>query len=359
MIDQNDQQRLIPSKDHSSMRLVVADAVGSKLAVVDPESGQVESVRDIPGHAIRAMRLHPTRPRLLLTHQMLSRSAQTTFDDVHWGNLMVNCLRSLDLADILEPKADLLKKSSLDFLGGPDHGAGDPSGFVFKPNGSVVVAISGTDELIDDDGTHLYARRLKVGNGPTAVAASTAGDQAFVVNSLEDSITIIKLNSLTAMATISLGPRPEESSVDRGERLFRSARLSHDNWISCSSCHVDGHSNGLFNDNLTDGSIGTAKRVLSLRGVADTAALCLEWPLPDIDRIKSGIPWNQQCTGDPLSDEQKSDLEAVSSGFIITERRRWAPMMNLPSSGEKRCLRNWIVAAAMLLRHSHPRRSSM
>lgn len=308
VVDPSDQQRLIPTKPQTSLRLVVADAFGSKVAVVDPDSGQIDSVRIIPGHSIRAMRLHPTRPRLFLTHQMLSRSAQTTFDDVHWGNLMVNCLRSLDLADVLDPKADLLKKSSLDFLGRPEQGAGDPWGFDFKPNGSVVVAISGTDELIDDDGTHLYPRRLKVGNGPTAVATGVAGDRVFVVNSLEDSITIVKLNSLTAVATISLGPRPEESAADRGERLFRSARLSHDNWISCSSCHVDGHSNGLFNDNQTDGTIGTAKRVLSLRGVADTAPYAWNGRFQTLaQQIKHSV--QSTMHGDPLSDEQMSDLE--------------------------------------------------
>lgn len=309
VVDVRDQQKRIPSRSELSLKLVVADAFGSKLAVVDPESGQIASVREIPAHAIRAMQLHPTRPRLLLTHQMLSRSAQTSFDDVHWGNLMVNCLRSLDLTDVLEPKSDLLNKGNLDFLGAPERGAADPNGFAFKPNGSVVVAISGTDELIDDDGTHLYPRRVKVENGPTAMVAESAGDHAFVVNTLSDSITVFKLKQPAIVATISLGPRPEETAIDRGERLFKSGRLSHDNWLSCSSCHVDGHSNGLFNDNQTDGTIGTAKRVLSLRGVADTAPYAWNGRFATLaEQIENSV--HSTMHGEPLTDEQTSELEA-------------------------------------------------
>ena len=52
--------------------------------------------------------------------------------------------------------------------------------------------------------------------------------------------------------------------------LFHDARLSHDGWFSCHSCHTDGHTNGLLADTLGDGSYGTPKRVPSLRGVKDT-----------------------------------------------------------------------------------------
>jgi cytochrome c peroxidase len=71
-------------------------------------------------------------------------------------------------------------------------------------------------------------------------------------------------------AIIPLGPRPELGLVDRGERLFYDAKLSHDSWLSCHSCHTDGHTNGQLSDTLGDGSYGAPKRVPSLRGVAST-----------------------------------------------------------------------------------------
>jgi len=71
--------------------------------------------------------------------------------------------------------------------------------------------------------------------------------------------------------TISLGEQPELSLVQRGERLFFNATLSHDSWMSCHSCHTDGHTNGLLNDNFSDASFGAPKRVLTLLGSANTA----------------------------------------------------------------------------------------
>ena len=41
-------------------------------------------------------------------------------------------------------------------------------------------------------------------------------------------------------------PGTDLGPVDRGERLFADARLSHDGWMSCQSCHTDGQSNGLL-----------------------------------------------------------------------------------------------------------------
>ena len=323
-------------------KLIVADAFGSKLAVVDPvgwassPSGTsaserdpetkrgragspsyrktnacdetIVSVRDLPAHGIRQLRLHPTKPRLVLTHQMLSRMAHTTFDDVHWGGLMVNCLRSLPLADVLDPKCDPLKGSDLEYLGGPERGAGDPAGFVMRPDGVIAVALSGTNELVLDDGNHLFAKRLKMEERPTAVAISPDGLHAYVVNTLSDSVTVVHLARRGIVGTISLGPTPKLTSADRGERLFHNARLSHDNWFSCASCHVDGHTNGQLNDNFTDGSFGTAKRVLSLRGVADTAPYAWSGRFETLaDQIKHSIKSTMQ--GEALTDEQTSDLE--------------------------------------------------
>jgi YVTN family beta-propeller protein len=293
----------------SAKKLIVADAFGSKLAVVDPDSGVVDSVRELPAHAIRQLRLHPTKPRLMMSHQMLSRLAHTTLDDVHWGGLMVNCLRSLPLADVLNPKADLLKQSQLDYLGGPEQGAGDPAGFVITPTGLIAVALSGTDEVAVDDGNHIYAKRIKTGSRPTAMALNTSGSRAFVVNTLSDSVTIIDIEHRTALGTISLGATPELTAEDRGERLFHSASLSHDRWLSCASCHVDGHSNGLFNDNFTDESFGTAKRVLSLRGVGETAPYAWSGRFTTLaEQIQHSVKSTMQ--GDEISAEQTADLEA-------------------------------------------------
>ena len=294
-------------------KLVVADAFGARLAVVDLPSGDVESVRELPAHGIRGLRQHPSKSRLLMTHQMLSKLAHTTLDDVHWGGLMVNCLRSLPIEDVLSPQADPIKTGRLDYLGGPEQGAGDPAGIVISPDGIVAIALSGTNEVAFDDGNLLYAKRVTVGERPTAMALAPDGRRAYVVNTLSDSVSVLDMSTRGLVETISLGPQPAVTAADRGERLFYSARLSHDRWLSCASCHVDGHTNGQLNDNFTDGTFGTAKRVLSLRGAAESAPYAWSGRFPQLaDQIRHSIASTMQ--GEELPEDQLKDLEA----YVLT-----------------------------------------
>ena len=304
-----DQTAKIPSLKNPRLKLLVADAFGSRLAVIDPELGQVDSVREIPAHARRGLHLHPKQSQLVISHQVLSRLAQSTFDDVHWGSLMTNVLRTVELSDVLDPTADLLKHSVLQYLGGPDRGTGDPAGFVTNLNGLTGLALSGTDELLLLDENNVYGGRVKTESYPTAIAIGPDEKHAFVLNTLSDSVSIIQLAGPILVGTISLGPHPDLTPVDRGERLFHNARLSHDGWFSCSSCHVQGHTNGLLNDNMTDGTFGTAKRVLTLRGVAETAPYSWTGRFTTLsDQIAHSVKSTMQ--GNPLTDDETSDLEA-------------------------------------------------
>jgi cytochrome c peroxidase len=99
--------------------------------------------------------------------------------------------------------------------------------------------------------------------------------------------------------------RPEE----RGEVLFYDARLSLDGWFSCHSCHTDGHSNGRLNDNLSDGSLGTPKRVLSLLGTKDTEPWAWNGKMPDLEsQIRQSVKSTMQ--GRAPTAEQVRDLTA-------------------------------------------------
>ena len=85
---------IISSGDGS--KLVVADAFGGGLAVVDARRHVIELVRSIPAHNIRGMAFSPGGESLVIAHQYLNHLAQTTFDDVHWGSLIRNHLRSFE-----------------------------------------------------------------------------------------------------------------------------------------------------------------------------------------------------------------------------------------------------------------------
>lgn len=271
-------------------RLIAADAFGGRLAVIDPVQMKLLHVRSFPSHNIRGLATSPDGHMLLVAHQMLNELAHTTNNDVHWGLLMSNDLRWLQLDSVLSPDADLYTGAHMHPLGSAGNATGDPSGLAVAPNGTVVVTLGGIDELAVGMENDFSLQRVAVGRRPTGVTISRDGQRAFVANTFADSITIVDLKDRKSTREISLGPQPELSLVDRGELLFYDARLSHDGWMSCHSCHTDGHTNGLLNDNFSDESFGSAKRVLALGGVGDTAPFAWNAKVATLeDQIRNSV----------------------------------------------------------------------
>src|SRR5207248_10565931 len=122
-------------------------------------------------------------------------------------------------------------------------------------------------------------------------------------------ISVVDLRIPKVVAEVSLGASAVLQAHERGEMLFFDARLSFDAWYSCHSCHSDGHSNGRLNDNFTDGSFGTPKRVLSLLGVKDTGPLAWNGKMADLEaQVRTSVTSTMQ--GPAPSVEQVRDLTA-------------------------------------------------
>jgi YVTN family beta-propeller protein len=292
-------------------KIVVADAFGGRLAVVDTKGRMIESVRNLPVHNIRGLAFAPDGQTLLIAHQVLSRLAHADFDDVHWGLLVRNHLRTLRTDALVRrgPDATLLDGSRLYDLGDVGYAAGDPSGLAFDIRGNLAVTLAGVDEVAITANAGQAPRRTVVGGRPSAVAPSPDGSVFYVANTLDDTVSVVATASGQQLATISLGPRPELSAAGRGERHFYSAKLSHDGWMSCHSCHTDGHTNNLVSDTLGDGSFGAPKRVPSLLGVGLTGPWT--W-IGSIDRLEDQVRKSITTTmrGPKPSDDQVADLTA-------------------------------------------------
>jgi DNA-binding beta-propeller fold protein YncE len=266
-----------------SSKLVVADAFGGRIAVVDAAEGRLESLQPIPAHNIRGLCLSSDGKRLLIAHQILNPLGTSSFDDIHWGNLITNNLREITVADLLRPDTDLLRSSRLNHLGEVGHGAADPGAVVTTSTGRVLIALAGVDEVALRAELTVPWQRLAVGKRPAAMVLSPDQHWAYVANMLSDSVSIVDCLAGKTVDEVSLGPSPELTATDRGEILFHSGRMAHDGWLSCQSCHPEGHTTGLLNDNLTDGSFGTPKRILSLRGVGDTGPYAWNGGKPDLE----------------------------------------------------------------------------
>jgi len=296
--------------------VVVADAFGGRLAVVDTRLRSLQSVRSLPAHNIRGLALAPDGQTLAVAHQVLSRLATTSFDDVHWGALLSNHLRLLRTDALLVPDADAspLRGSRLIDLGGAEHGAGDPGGLALSARGELIVSLSGVGEVAVGPAVDRPGRRVAVGRRPTAVLPAQQGSTAFVADTLDDTVAVIDVTSGVLLRTIPLGPRPELNAAERGERLFYDARLSHDGWLSCNSCHTDGHTNGGLADTLGDGSYGAPKLVPSLLGVGGTGPW--GW-LGNFERLEDQVRQSIETTmrGKPPTDDQVADLSAYLRAF--------------------------------------------
>ncbi|HTU18196.1 MAG TPA: cytochrome c peroxidase [Gemmataceae bacterium] len=253
-----------------SSQVVVADAFGGHLALVDAVNGRLIAAHKITGHNLRGLAVSADGQRLLIAHQILNEQAPVLEESIWRGLLMTNVVSSIPLGALQKSEENLDKARGVISLKGYGQGAGDPAGVTVLDREQFAVALAGVNEvaLVGAEGDRV--RRVLVGQRPTAVVAGARGQRVVVLNTFDDSLSVLDAKRGLVHCTITLGSQPVLSSADRGELLFFDARLSRDAWFSCHSCHTDGHTNGLLADTLGDGSHGTPKRTLTLRGTALT-----------------------------------------------------------------------------------------
>lgn len=294
----------------AQQKLIVADSFKGQLAVLDPQTHALETVRQFPGHNIRGLGVSPNGQMLLVAHQMLNELAHTIRNDVHWGLLMSNDLRWLKIDSILGGGRETYFGSHMHPLGEPGQGGGDPGGMDVAADGTVIVTMGGAGQVSFGKEADFSLNRINVGQRPVAVRLAPDGKNAWVVDQFGDSLIRVNLNLKEAAETIPLGPTPELSLAQQGEVLFYNSRLAHDRWMSCHSCHSDGHANGQMNDNFSDKSFGAPKRVLSLLSQKDTAPYAWNGQAPDLfQQIRSSLE-NTMQRNDDIPD---GDLKALAA----------------------------------------------
>jgi sugar lactone lactonase YvrE len=288
-------------------RLVVADSFGGHLAIIDADQWKVERVRTFPGHNVRALAITPEGDRIVMAHQMLNEHAHSLASDIQWGIVIQNDLRWLPLKNLLDSETVLYAGGHVHPLGSPGHGGADPSALALGGDRRVAVTLGGFNKVMIGREGDLSLRPIRVGQHPTAVVLNREGTRAYVANTFSDSITEIDMNAWRALREIKLGPTPELSLVEKGELVFYTARYSHQGWMSCHSCHSDGHTNMERNDNLSDGGFGAPKQVLTLLGRADTAPFAWNAGVPDLaSQVENSIRKTMQTDVNPSPEDVES-----------------------------------------------------
>lgn len=271
-------QLMLPGSSH----VVVADAFGGSLAVVDYKQRKIVATYEIAGHNLRGLALSPDGKELLISHQMLDQKLPITERVITRGELVQNVVRRIPLAQVIDAKS-LSRNAGVTMRldDGWIHGAADPAGLVpFDKNG-LAVSLAGSNMLVVMASDHIIEKRINVGTRPLVALRAPRGGDVAVVNMLSDSVSLVDPTGDKIQREIPLGPVPKLSARDRGEILFFDGAQSVHGWLSCHSCHVDGHTNGLLADTSGDNSFGAPKRTPTLLGVSRTGSWAWNGEVPD------------------------------------------------------------------------------
>lgn len=132
-----------------------------------------------------------------------------------------------------------------------------------------------TDEDLKRFANHLglssefVLARIETGANPKGLTISADGKFVYVVERMEDRISVIDTEKSQIINTIDLGGPSRISYTRRGGQLFSNAGHTFHNQYSCYTCHPDGHEDGLTYD-LT-GSGRNLANVQTLRDLNGTA----------------------------------------------------------------------------------------
>ena len=294
-----------------NLHLVIADHHGGHLALIDLRTRQLLRIYQLGVHNIRGMALSPDGKHLMLTHQLLNDLAATERQRVFWGTVLENLVRAIPLKDLFTvdaaaPPQQIVKIAHwLQYpLGEPGNAAGDPSEILITRDKEIFICFSGTSQLGHEANLFHSLERHETGRRPIALAASEDHSRIYIANYFDDSISVFDRSKNRIVDTISLGAMRPETTADQGHAFFFNSRLSLDGWYSCHSCHPDGHTNGLLNENMSDFQIDSPKRVLTLLGTRQTGPWAWTGNKPDLkNQINKSIHVTMQGGNSKLANE--------------------------------------------------------
>ena len=211
---------------------------------IDLASGQVtgEWVGSEQDNIARQIVLHPTRPKGYLPH-IRSRITVAQGD----GSIFPY----ISMVD-LDQKTDNRRRVQMDSFRGT-YVTANPSEVALSPDGNrLYVVFGGTDDMfvcdvLDDNYREIKFRQLiQLGANPRAVRASADGERFYVYNALDYNVVAYDAETFQPVAKMTTCQNPHDEEAWLGKRMFYLAKqpMVGLRWISCSSCHPDGDSDG-------------------------------------------------------------------------------------------------------------------
>ena len=124
-----------------------------------------------------------------------------------------------------------------------------PADIVRQSDGTVYVAATSSARVGVLSSAGVVTGRIAVGQGPTGLAIDEARQRLYVLNRFDQTLSVVDTISKTQVSQLGIGFNPEPAAVRDGRRfLYDATSFSAHGTVSCASCHLNGHRDGMVWD---------------------------------------------------------------------------------------------------------------
>lgn len=186
-----------------------------------------------------------------------------------------------------------------------------------------------------DTARAIVAHRVPTQSEPTDVLVVPNGRAAYVLNRLDDSVTVVDISTFQVRSRIDLGGPKEITTLRHGEQLFHDAKFCFQGQFACSTCHPDNHIDGVA-WNLETPQLGrdrVANR--TLRGIAETAPYKWNGHNPDLETQCGPRIAKFLFHSEGFNAEQLADLVAFIKSIPLSPNRHLAADGQLTPAQER------------------------
>ncbi len=121
-----------------------------------------------------------------------------------------------------------------------------PADVARQADGTVYVAATSSAKVGVLSSAGAVTQRINVGQGPTGLAIDETRQKLYVLNRFDQTISVVDTVSKSQVSQVGIGFNPEPASVRDGRRfLYDASTLSSHGTVSCASCHLNGHRDGV------------------------------------------------------------------------------------------------------------------